>query len=193
MTHEGPPLAQLLHRMTECPPEFLLPPATATGRGEIDVAAIAGDCLRQLNARLPTDAALLALHSDRTPQQQTLVAVAAWLLADASMPTTLAVTNGAWTVLRETTLALSQFLTPDAVLRDADRREEFVRSCLAALDLRPAGESVEQARDRLTTLDSGERIRVVEQTRAAEERARAIRKKLADEAARAAATRYSPE
>jgi hypothetical protein len=76
---------------------------------------------------------------------------------------------------------------------DPDRREELVRVCLAELGLRPRGETVAQAMDRLNTLDSVERKRVVDQTREAEARARQIREAMARRAAQEAAARYSPE
>jgi hypothetical protein len=62
---------------------------------------------------------------------------------------------------------------------DPDRREELVRLCLSALGLRPAGETIAQAEDRLATLNSAERERLVLATRAAEARARAIREAMA--------------
>ena len=55
------------------------------------------------------------------------------------------------------------------------------------------GETPAQATDRLTMLDSAERLKVMRQTRDAEARARKIREQMAAEAARAAAARYSPE
>jgi hypothetical protein len=64
---------------------------------------------------------------------------------------------------------------------------------LRALDLRPAGESVVQAQDRLTTLDSVERVRVIKEARAAEERARKIREEMARKAAEEAAAAYGRE
>ena len=80
----------------------------------------------------------------------------------------------------------------DAVA-DADRREELRGCAWRGLGLRPRGETVAHATDRLTTLDSVERVRVVSQTRGAEARARELRRKMAEEAARAAAARYAPE
>jgi hypothetical protein len=88
---------------------------------------------------------------------------------------------------------LATVLRPEAVVTDPDRREEFVRLCLKHLGLRPSGETLAQAADRLTTLDSVERDGVIRKTRDAEARARAIREKMAEEAARAAAQRYTPE
>jgi hypothetical protein len=57
---------------------------------------------------------------------------------------------------------------------------------LKSLGLRPAGESIAQAQDRLTTLSTAERQRVILAARQAEERARQIREAMAREAAREA-------
>jgi hypothetical protein len=75
---------------------------------------------------------------------------------------------------------------------DPDRREELVRVCLRELGLRPAGETVAQAKDRLTTLNAAERTRVVKAARKAEQRAADIREAMrrkAEEEANAKATR----
>ena len=65
---------------------------------------------------------------------------------------------------------------------DPDRREELARLCLKDLGLRPAGESLAQAQDRLNTLSSVERQRVIGAARQAEERTRAIRAEMARKA-----------
>jgi hypothetical protein len=76
---------------------------------------------------------------------------------------------------------------------DPERREELVRHCLAKLALRPRGETDEQANDRRTSLDSVERRRIIEATRAAEERAREVREALVRKAAEEAAAKATRE
>jgi hypothetical protein len=66
-----------------------------------------------------------------------------------------------------------------------------VRVALARVGLRPAGETIAQAQDRLMTLSSAERQRVMRAARAAEERARAIREALARKAAQESADKYT--
>lgn len=190
MTAEGPPLEALLRRLIECPPEFLLPPG---GRGaeRIDLDAIVADHFRALVGAPPPR--LRLADPARHAAQATLTAVATWLLHD---PWFLARPDLAerTQALLETGLApLAKVVAPADCVRDPDRREELVRRCLRALGLRPAGETEARAADRLATLDSVERVRVVEATRAAEARAREIRERMAREAAQAAAARYSPE
>ena len=72
--------------------------------------------------------------------------------------------------------------SPEAFVTDPDRREELARLCLKALGLRPAGETIAQAEDRLATLNSVERESVRKATAAAEQRAQAIREAMARKA-----------
>lgn len=81
--------------------------------------------------------------------------------------------------------------TPD--LQDEDEREELIRLTLSGLRLKPQDETDNQARDRLLMVSSSERVRVIAASRAAEERAEAIRQALAEKRAREAADKYTRE
>ena len=76
---------------------------------------------------------------------------------------------------------------------DPDRREELARLALARLGFRPAGETLAQAQDRLTTLNSAERARVMKAAQAGEQRARQIREALVRKAAEESADKYTRE
>jgi hypothetical protein len=76
---------------------------------------------------------------------------------------------------------------------DPERREELARFSLAQLGYRPAGETLAQAQDRLTSLNSAERARVLQASRTAEQRARAIREALARKAAQESADKFTRE
>jgi len=80
-----------------------------------------------------------------------------------------------------------QFIT------DGERREELVRLVLSCLSLVPEGESEIKAKDRLTTLDSVERVRLIEKTRKAQERAKQLREEMARREAEEAASKMSRE
>ena len=79
------------------------------------------------------------------------------------------------------------------LIRDPERREELSRLALARLGYRPAGESDAQAQDRLVSLSSIERSRVLKASRAAEERARSIREALRKKAADESADKWTRE
>ena len=89
--------------------------------------------------------------------------------------------------------SLAALVTPNEFVADPDRREELVRLCLAQLGLRPQGESPAQSKDRMTALDSVERVRVLRDTQEAEARAQEVRKMMAKRAAEEAAAKATRE
>jgi len=95
-------------------------------------------------------------------------------------------TTRALNFLRNDLAELASLAQAEKFIADADRREEIARLCFRALGLRPAGETEAQAQDRLATLNSAERQRVIRAAREAEARASEIRRKMAEEAARQA-------
>jgi len=195
MKEEGPQLESLTHRLAECPPEFLLEPRHGS-RGSIDVRAIVADHFRRLlGGALSEEAARCGeAVQNFEPRHQQLAAIVVWLLHDGwflERPQLAA--DFCRLLLADNLQQLSEMVRPETIVDDPDRREELVRVCLSALGLRPRGETLVQAADRLTTLDSVERDRVVRKTRAAEARARQIREAMAKKAAQEAAARYSPE
>jgi hypothetical protein len=182
----GPQLERLLHRLADCPAEFLLPP------GEINLTALACDHVRALGLPVPSPAQH-RFHKMSAAAQR-IAAVVLWLLHDEWFIARPELGGAAWTFLQADGLARLAMLVPaEVAVRDPDRREELVRLCLQGLDLLPKGESAAQAADRLTTLDSVERERIIRQTRQAEARAKEIRAAMARKRAEEAAARYSPE
>jgi hypothetical protein len=187
MSREGPVLDRLTHRLSECPASCLRPPRTGREDG-VHVDAIVNDLIVTLGGTPPRDAlAGFAASAPRTRRSLSLVLIACWLLHDDWFQTAGPVDGLALTWLQSGLTTLAELITPDLFVRDPDRREELVRLCLAALGLRPAGETDAQADDRLRALDSVERVRILRDTREQQERARqlreAMRKKEAEEAA----------
>lgn len=100
-------------------------------------------------------------------------------------------------LLEEIANGLGGVVEPAQLVGDADRREELVRRVLKSIDVAPAGETLEDAEDRLASLDSVKRVTLLREARAAEEARRERERKLAAELAkkRAAeqAARYDRE
>jgi hypothetical protein len=177
----------LLHRLANCPPDFLL------GPGEINVTALACDHFRALGAAIPRTEQRRFL-AELPSEAQRLVSIVLWLLRDDWLAARPQLAEATWKLLQSDALTqLAKLVRADALVNDPDRREELARLCLKGLGLRPEGESAAQAADRLTTLDSVERERVIRQTRKAEARAREIREAMARKRAEEAAARYSRE
>jgi hypothetical protein len=175
---DSPILESLTHRLADTPEEFLLDPAT------ISVTAIVYDHLRAMGVPNPT------LACEAHP---TLTAITAWLLHDDWFLARPDLAPAMQKVLATALKPLAEVVRPREFVSDPDRREELVRFCLNQLGLRPQGESEAQAKDRLTALDSVERVRVLRDTQEAEARAQEVRKKMAQRAAEEAAAKATRE
>jgi len=195
MEQEGPLLESLTHRLSECPAEFLAEPRRGK-KGVVDVAAIVSDHFRAMGLSPHSNVKLSHLQHTgdvASANRLRLIAVAAWLLNDESLRSRRELGNKMGRLLEDGLDTLAGVIRAETVVTDADRREEFVRLCLKQLGLRPKGETAVQAADRLTSLDSIERDRVVRSTREAEARAREVRQMMARRAAEEAAAKASRE
>lgn len=194
MSLEGPSLQALTHRLAECPPEFLEEPRVGDA-GVIDVAAVVSDLSRDLGGPLLTREQAAPFHPAAKKERNRLrvALVAAWLLHDPWFRGQRRFWAQALDFLVRGPEELSALVEAPRLVADPDRREELVRLCLQALGLRPAGENEAQAADRLSTLSSVERNRVIHETRAAQDRVRKIREAMKKKAAQEAAPAYGRE
>ncbi len=78
-------------------------------------------------------------------------------------------------------------------ISDPDRREELCRLALMAVNLYPRGEDENRSKERLATLDSIERKKILDKTRQAQQRAREIREAMLRKEAEEAASKMSRE
>jgi hypothetical protein len=194
MNREGPPLETLTRRLAECPAEFLaLPRVGETGTVHVD--AVVSDLLRELGGEgLSLEAARHFQSRNRKADRARLsvVLLASWLLHDDWFRVRPGFAAPVLKLLSEALAELAATTAAAKFVADPDRREELARFCLRELGLRPAGETIAQAQDRLATLNAAERQRVIKAARQAEERAQKIReamKKQAEEEANAKAMR----
>ncbi|ARG59369.1 hypothetical protein PJK45_01330 [Mycobacterium kansasii] len=189
-----PSVATLVHRLAGCPDDFLAPPLIGD-RGVVAVAAVLGDTLASLGAALPDDwlAVLTPGQTDAATENWLRAClVSCWLASDESARSLL---SGAafLGLLGEELWAMAALVRAELLVRDPDRREELARLVFRRAGVVPAGETVEQAADRLSTLDSATRARVEAEARAAEARAKEVRAALARKRAEEAAARASRE
>lgn len=193
-TREGPPLEALLRRVAETPADFLAEPRIGNS-GQVHVPAVVGDLLEQLGG-FPPVAELEPYEPGEGKGERNRLAVVlilSWLLADDWFRTADLERSAVLRLLDEGARELGAGSPANRYLTDPDRREELVRLALARLALRPAGESEAQAEDRLASMSSKERARVIGASRLAEERARAIREALAKKAAEESADKWTRE
>lgn len=190
-------LAALTRRLAETPPHFLDEPRIGgfAGAGQVHVAAVVNDLLRLHGAR--AGAAALAGFVGASAQADrnrlALALVACWLLADewfvelAPCGETLLAVCGPLCAQMAALTAAHRFVD------DPERREELVRAVLAQLGARPAGESAEQAADRLAAISAVQRRALLEASRRAEKRAREVREALARKLAEESADKWTRE
>jgi hypothetical protein len=192
VNQQGPSIESLVHRLSETPQEFLQ--AAEQDAADRLVIALVCDHFRRLQAPLPSSSQLERLRAPDIPgDRRSLVALAVWLLRDEWFAARSDLAPATAKLLCTGFSELADFVAAEQCVRDPDRREEFARYCLGALGVLPRGETKAQATDRLSALDSVERVRVLRATREAESRARKIREAMARRAAQEAATRYAPE
>jgi len=193
MNQEGPTLERLLRRLIETPADFLADPQTISGRGIVHVPAVVSDSL-ELHGNYGTDVGSLAPEDSTTARRSAGISLLlCWLLADPELVSQCIPAEELHTLLTEGASDLASQNTAAKYRDDSERREEMIRFALARLDLRPSGETLTQAQDRLTTLSSIERNRVLAASRAAEQRTRDIREALARKAAQESADKYTRE
>jgi hypothetical protein len=191
MIQEGPQLEALTRRLAECPADFLAEPKGANGKGSVEVGAVVFDLIRDLGGSALTKKDLDSFKSSNPHTR--LVLITCWLLHDIWFRSRGGFGEKALVLLTGGLIELAKVVTPTHFVSDPDRREELARFCLKNLGLRPAGETDTQAQDRLTTLDSIERARVIKAAREAEERARQIREEMRRKAEEEAAASWGRE
>lgn len=180
---EGPPLSRLHRRLLAFP---------TGGATDVNIAALTHDLLWTFARESESLPELPTAMSASSPKP--LLATLIWLLADGSL-------RGYSLTPEQVLRVLDGFARTDTLanplsergIASEDWREEVLRLLLSALNLRPQGETLVQAEDRLLMVSSSERRRVLDAARAAEQRAAAVRQALAEQKAREAADKYSRE
>lgn len=170
MPQPGPPIELLTHRLSETPSEFLSPVLTSDSKA-VNLAAIVSDLICELggNPLSPAEIGHYGTKDKKRDDELRLVLIATWLLHDPWFVARGGLAPAALLFLNGGLGGAATVVKPAKFVSDPDRREELARLCLAALDLIPAGETELVARDRLTTLSSVERQRVLAETRKAQE------------------------
>lgn len=193
MTLEGPTLESLLRRLAETPEEFLAEPRIGNS-GSVHVAAVVNDLLRTLDegAGAPDLTPFRSNDTRRDRNRLAVVLLLCSLLADEWFRSRVQAAP-VRQLLDEGAALLAANTTARKFTDDAERREELARFALGQLGFRPAGESVAQAQDRLTSISSAERARIIAASRAAELRARQIREALVKKAAEESADKWTRE
>ena len=193
---EGPPIEALTRRLIDAPRDVLAEPLGAPG-GQVAVAAIVSDLVRMHGGAGFDTVSAAPFRLPPAPDPASVnwlrcVLVASWVLADPSL-VAVGRPDAVTAFLARGLQELAATVTSATLVSDADRREELARRCVHALGLLPGGETQAQAIDRLNTLDSAERARVLAATLDAERRAQEVRQAMHAQAAAEAAAKASRE
>lgn len=192
-TAEGPPLAAVVRRLADAPPDLLDPGTVA--------AALVGDTADLL-------AGPGALGTLRGPDRDAVDALCAhapyavlagtvgWLLRDEQLrahPAFAAAATPAALVALVCRLVpeLAHLREAAAWLREPVAREEAARAVLRELGLRPAGETPQVAEDRWTAVSTAEQRRIAREMAEEARRAEQLARELAEKRAREAAAQYA--
>lgn len=190
----GPPLESLIKHLADCPPVFLrgLWPRDRDG---IVTTAVFYDLLREITnwdesiLQQRINALFVAENKNLRESQQ----VAAWLFFHPwfrKFARTIDMGEALLRLCSEDLPRLDPHVPSESLIRLEDRIEELARLALKKCGTTPEGESQSVAEDRLTAVSTLVREQLAEKTAS---RARAIRKAMAEKAAREAANVYGRE
>ncbi len=196
----GPDLYYLLQRLQNCPIEFLRPPVLLSlpknYSGEIQTGAVVSDLLFALGSNEDPRKIFESMqikYSAENVNYLQLILVVSYLLNDTWFISAQKYATQAKELLSNKLKNLSVVVEAKQFVLDSERREELVRFCLKELNLKPKGESEIHAMDRLTTINSIERQKLIEESKAAQKRAQELREAIARQEAEEAASKWNRE
>jgi hypothetical protein len=196
----GPDLFYLLQRLQSCPNEFLLSPILLSQpknyKGEIQTASVVNDLLLDLG--LSEDPKIIfntlqLKHSAENANYLQLVLITSYLIGDNWFLQSKKYGLKVKELFLNKLKPLALLVEAKQFVLDSERREELVRFCLKELNLKPNGESETHANDRLTTINSIERQKLIEESKAAQKRAQELREAIARQEAEEAASKWNRE
>lgn len=203
MRRSGPEITYLTHRLSGAPPEIMEKAVTVfTGALQVTTAAIISDIMYDLGGDMltPEEAKVFSEMKNRSddnlPRILQIVCYLCedpWFIELARSEPAFKVDEKVKKLLFHGLKELAKVVKAEYLVNDPEGREEISRMVLKALDLVPAGESEEQALDRLAAIDSVERAAVIEKTRSAQKRARELREAMARKEAEEAASKMTRE
>jgi len=172
MKNEGPVLEILTRHLSECPEYFLMDPVMVSimgaNRGVVSTVAVVFDLLRIMGRKdfSVDDGKKFELRKDpKYRNRLVVIQVASWLLFHdwfvSLVRSDPKLAGEALSLLSSGLNELSTVVKAELFVTDTDRREELVRYCLSFLGYRPKGETLNQAGDRLISLDSLEQQRII--------------------------------
>jgi hypothetical protein len=187
---KSPTISELIHHLKNCPDEFLQKPRKGAA-GEIYTSALLNDVYRKISGNLVAAHPVKVNCQKKAIKELELIQIVCWLLSHPSFEAI----SCKWIpkFIDKNLSELAPLVKKESWISDEERAEELSRLVLLACGVIPAGETKAEAQDRLDSVNTVKRLKVIEESKAAMERAKAIRKKMAEKKAREAANVYGRE
>jgi len=186
-----PSISALIHHIKLCPPDFLRQPLQKNS-GEIHTEALVNDTWRML-ANQPAAASTIRLKADRRPPTELMLIQIVCHVVSHSFFRNLS--SSAWfeELVNNGLSEVAPLVKTEQWINDEERAEELARIIMHACRQIPEGETEASAADRFVSVNTVNRLKVIEESRAAIERTRELKRKMAEAKAREAANVYARE
>jgi hypothetical protein len=196
----GPSITYLTERLLKTPEIFCQPPVmkTSSGKtvGKTSVIAVVSDLIYDMTGIFPGTDDLRdfeLIYEKNNVNLLSIILIACHLFHDVWFLKHPEIAKNMVTFLKHGLTELSKIVNFKDFITDDERREELVRLCLHHSGVIPEGENKNTAFDRLTTLDSIERMKVIEETKKSYKRIMEIRQAIAEKEAIEAASKMTRE
>lgn len=185
-----PTISELIHHIKQCPIEFLAQPVQK-GKGEVHTEALVNDVIRMLSADLTATKQISLDTNKRSREELSLMQIICWILTHPFFKKI----DNRWIndFFSMRISGVASLVKTELWVNDEERAEELARMILQNCGYIPGGETREEALDRYDSVNTVKRIKVIEESNASIERAKEIRKKMAEKQAREAANVYARE
>lgn len=190
-----PSIYELISHLKSCPADFLHASCEETDSKGIETNALILDSLRKTNTQYQTTSALKdpIYYKAITENHRRSIHIVAWLLSHPAFQQSAAGPQAIEELLFEQLKEMSRLVKYKDWVFNEDRTEELARTALFTCNILPGSETEEEAIDRLESLSSLKRNKILAKTKAAYDRAIEIRRKMAEKKAREAANVYGRE
>ncbi len=186
---------ELVTHLRKCPDIYLLPSNFLLKEGVNSIALICdtyktvtNDFLRN-DYKIPPDFHLKLIEDNHWRA----IHISVWLLFHQDFAAIPAIENKLYDFWFTSLSDASEYVKFNEWINDEERAEEMVRLLLNCSEIIPHGENYDEAADKLSSLNSAERHKVLKQSYEAHERIMNIKREMAEKAAREAANTYGRE
>lgn len=186
---------ELVTYLRKCPDSFLKPSVFFSKEGIESIALvcdtyrIVGNTFLKRDFNIPADASLKAI----TDNHWRAIHISAWLLCHSDFRNAPVIEDKLYFFWFEELRNASAYVKFNDWIADDERAEEMVRLLLNCCEIIPNGENYDEAADKLSSINSADRHKVLKESYEAHERIMNIKREMAEKKAREAANTYGRE